>query len=122
MADKRVTPARPDLAAAFLKGKVDAARFASGTPYCVTRGRAALRASPDGAAAQETELLYGERFTVYEDKDGWAWGQAALDGYVGYVHLVSLCDAMEPTHKVAALSTPLLTAPDVKAAIMTCCR
>jgi cell wall-associated NlpC family hydrolase len=114
MADRRITPVRADLAASHLKGQVDAARFADGTDYCVVRGRIALRAAPDSAASQETELLHGERFTVYEEKSGWCWGQAALDGYVGYAHLVSLCEASAPTHRVIALSTPLLTAPDVK--------
>jgi hypothetical protein len=114
MADRRITPARPDLAASHLKGQVDAANFVDGTDYCVLRGRIALRAAPDSGAGQETELLRGEHFTVYEEKNGWCWGQAALDGYVGYAQLVSLCDAFAPTHRVIALSTPLLSGPDVK--------
>ncbi len=117
MADRRITPARPDLAAAHLQGQIDAPRYVEGRDYCVMRGRIALRARPDSAAAQETELLYGERFTVYEEKEGWCWGQSALDGYVGYTHLVSLCEASAPTHRVTALSTPLLSAPDVKASV-----
>lgn len=114
--DKRVNAFRPDLAAASLKGQVEAASFADGADYCVVRGHVALRAAPDGDAALETELLHGERFTVYEEKNGWCWGQAALDHYVGYAHLVTLCEPLTPTYRVIALATPLLAAPDVKAA------
>jgi len=117
MADSRLTPARPDLPAAHLKGQVDAARFAEGTLYSVVRGRIALRARPDSNATQDTELLRGECFTVYEEKNGWGWGQAALDGYVGYVHMTALCDVVTPTHRVIGLATPVLTAPDVKSAV-----
>lgn len=116
MADKRVTPARPDLAADFLKGQVDAARFVPGRPLSVVRGRAPLRNAPAIDAEQQTELLHGEVFTVYESQNGWSWGQAALDGYVGYVHTVFLCEPVIPTHKVCALSTPMLKAPMVRAA------
>ncbi len=36
------------------------------------------------------QLLFGERFRVLEVKDGFAWGQAARDGYVGYVAIDDL--------------------------------
>ena len=42
------------------------------------RGRASLRAQPSDGAAQDSELLLGESFTVYERTNGWAWGQAKL--------------------------------------------
>ena len=33
-----------------------------------------------------TEALMGERVTIYEFNDeGWAWGQLADDGYVGWL-------------------------------------
>ncbi len=92
--DKRLTPARPDLAAAHLKGQVEAAKFVQGRRQRVARGRAALHAAPQTSAARETELLFGEIFTVYEEKDCWSWGQAQSDSYVGYVHS-SLLDAEE---------------------------
>ncbi|MGD0866657.1 MAG: hypothetical protein ABSA49_13980 [Rhizomicrobium sp.] len=84
MSDPRVTPARGDLAAASLKGEVEAARFVMGSMHEVARGRAALRLEPSVESRMETELLFGERFTVYEIANGWAWGQSALDDYVGY--------------------------------------
>ncbi len=69
--DKRITPARADLAAARLKGVVDAPRYAEGVPRMALRGHTPLRAKPESYAAQETEILFGEVFTVYEQKDGW---------------------------------------------------
>jgi cell wall-associated NlpC family hydrolase len=116
--DPRVTAARPDIAAAHLKGNVEAARFVEGEVRSVLSGRAALRAQPDDGTTQETELLRGDNFTVYESKNGWSWGQAALDGYVGYARSACLGDAARPTHRVIALATAALTAPDVKAAAL----
>ena len=85
MADRRVTPVRADLAAAHLKGAVDAPQFADGETFSIGVGRASLRVKPSDDAAQDSELLFGEVFTVYDRANGWAWGQAANDLYVGYV-------------------------------------
>jgi hypothetical protein len=114
--DARLTPARPDLAAAHLKGQVEATRFVAGAAHTIARGRVALRNKPATDAVQDDELLFGEIFTVYDSKDGWAWGQASLDGYVGYVHTISCGDPIVPDHRVIALSTPLLTGHDIKRA------
>lgn len=80
----------------------------------VARGRAALRNKPSTDALQDDELLFGEVFTIYDSKDGWAWGQAGSDGYVGYVHTIACCEPVGPDHRVTALSTPLLLGPDIK--------
>lgn len=115
MNDPRITPARPDLAAAHLKGKVEAARFAEGAPREIACGRTALRAAPVINSRMETELLFGERFMVFETADGWAWGQSALDDYIGYVAAKDLRDvSLAPDYRVTAGSTPLLPAPDFK--------
>ncbi len=116
MSDPRLTPARHDLAASFLKGQVQAERFVDGAPRLIARGRAPLRNKPSTESVQDDELLFGEVFTVYESKDGWAWGQAKSDSYVGYVHTIACSDPIEADHRVTALSTPLLSAPDVKRA------
>jgi hypothetical protein len=113
MADRRLTPVRPDLAAAFLKGDVEAAHFVEGVPHSVIRGRAALRASPSDEASQDSELLLGETVTVYERKDGWAWVQAQADSYVGYIHEAALGPVAQPDARVILPLTPLLSAPDV---------
>ncbi len=116
MSDPRLTPARPDLAATHLKGTVTAKTFVDGTAMTIARGRAALRHAPSHEALQDDELLFGESFTVYESKDGWAWGQSGSDSYVGYIHTMVCDDPIAPTHRVSALSTPLLTGPDIRSA------
>ena len=112
--DKRVTAARPDLAAAHLEGQVTAKRFVEGRVAQVSRGVVGLHAAPTDTSGLRTQLLFGERFTIYEDKHGWVWGQAALDNYVGYAKAEHFTPAAAPTKRVTALSTPLLAAPDVK--------
>lgn len=114
MADKRVTPARADLAAAHLKGQVDAPRFADGEKFSVCLGRASLRVRPSQDAAQDTELLYGEIFTVYDRSQGWAWGQAANDLYVGYVREDALAAPFAMDARVSALLAPVFSAADLK--------
>src|ERR1700744_490726 len=114
MADRRVTPARPDLAAAHLKGKVDAARFGGGEKFSIGIGRASLKVRPSDDAAQDSELLFGEVFTVYDRANGWAWGQAANDLYVGYVHESALARSFADEARVSALMAPVFSAADLK--------
>jgi len=113
--DRRITAARPDLAAAHLKGVIEAERYREGRIKCVVHAAVGLRADPSSDATLETELLFGEIFTVYELKGGWVWGQAALDSHVGYAPADAFGEVTAPpTHRVTARATPLLTAPDVK--------
>ena len=114
MADSRLTPARPDLAAAHLQGQVEAAHFVEGEICSVIQGRAALRHSPADEAAQDSELLLGESVTVYERKAGWTWVQAKADSYVGYVRETALGPSITADTRVILPLTPLLSAPDVK--------
>lgn len=113
--DRRITAARPDLAAAHLKGIIAAERYREGRLKQVSQAVAGLRFAPSSDATLETELLFGEAFTVYELKNGWVWGQGALDSHVGYAPAEAFSDAVTvPSHRVTARATPLLTAPDVK--------
>lgn len=112
--DARITPARGDLAASSLRGKVEAKTFVDGQTQSIGIGRTALRAGPSATSGMASEVLFGEIVTVYEHRDGWAWVQCALDDYVGYVREDALVEPMKPTHRVIAISTPLLPAPDVK--------
>ena len=114
MADRRVTPARADLAAAHLRGAVDAPRFVEGQTFSIGIGRASLRAQPSDDAPQDSELLFGEIFTAYESKNGWAWGQAASDLYVGYVREEALVAPFAAQAQVGALLAPVFPAADLK--------
>ena len=115
--DPRITPARPDVAARRLEGKVAAARFVEGTQKQIEVASATLRRRPAMDAIQESQLLFGEVFIVYDEAGGWAWGQAALDDYVGYTDPKALStEIFAPTHRVAALRTYVFSAPDPKSA------
>ena len=114
--DPRITPARPDLAAAHLRGKVQAPRFVEGTAQEVIVGIAPLRKDPSHDAALLTEALCGEHVTIYEtDEEGWAWGQLESDKYVGWLPAVALlAPQAKATHKVAALRTFVFPGPSIK--------
>jgi cell wall-associated NlpC family hydrolase len=114
--DPRVTPARPDVAAAHLRGKVDAARFVEGVKKRVVGPSAPLRREPRADAALDTEALHGEGVTVYDTtEEGWCWGQLDLDGYVGWLPMSALADdGPAPTHRVSALRTLVFRGPDIK--------
>jgi dipeptidyl peptidase-like protein/NlpC/P60 family protein len=114
--DPRITPARPDLAAQHLEGKVSAARFVVGEKRTVIDAQAPVREAPTPDAPLMTEALLGERVTVYEFNDeGWAWGQLADDGYVGWLPANALLAPREtPTHTVTALRTLAFPGPSIK--------
>ncbi|MDK9696401.1 MAG: NlpC/P60 family protein [Siculibacillus sp.] len=115
--DPRLTPARSDIAARGLEGRVDAARFVEGTPARVIDGIAPLRRAPRADAGLDTEALIGEPLTVFdEDEEGWGWVQLGRDGYVGYMpcHAYLKGEGAAPTHKVAALRTFLYPGPSIK--------
>jgi cell wall-associated NlpC family hydrolase len=105
--DPRVTPARADLAAKRLEGKVTAGRYVEGRVMEVVEPQTSLRRAPQHDAWLETEVLKGERVTVYDsDAEGWAWGQLDSDDYVGWLDANALAPPGPlPTHKVAALRT-----------------
>ena len=116
MDDPRLTPARPDVAAKYLEGKVKAARFVEGDMFEVVEALASLRKMPASDAEQLTQALRGERVTIYDrNGEGWAWGQLGSDGYVGWLPDVALArPGAPPTHKVTALSTLAFPGPSIK--------
>ncbi|MEO6340344.1 MAG: NlpC/P60 family protein [Caulobacteraceae bacterium] len=114
--DPRVTPARPDLAARALEGRLAADRYIDPIPMQVRMPVAGLRRAPERTAELDDQLLFGELFDLLESKDGWGWGQAPRDGYVGWVRLETLSEQIEtPTHRIAALRTFALAEPSIKA-------
>ncbi|ABE40751.1 NLP/P60 [Rhodopseudomonas palustris BisB5] len=116
MADPRLTPARPDLAAKYLEGQVTATRFVEGEISEISYGVAPMRREPFSGAMLQTEALKGERVTVYDrTEDGWAWGQLVSDGYVGWLPDLALYKpGAEPTHTVTALRTFAFPGPSIK--------
>jgi cell wall-associated NlpC family hydrolase len=112
--DPRLTPARADLAAEHLRGLVDAQRYVKGRSMRIIAASAPLRRSPRGDAPLETEALYGESVTVYDEQDGWAWAQLERDQYVGYLPGAALGAPSAETHRVAALRTHAYPGPAIK--------
>ncbi len=115
--DPRATPARPDLAAAHLRGHVEAARYAEPERHSCAAPAAPIRRAPDSAAGMDDQLLFGDGFDVYEIANGWAWGQSQTDSYVGYVRADQLSQGgVAPTHRVTALRAFAFSEPDLKSA------
>jgi cell wall-associated NlpC family hydrolase len=116
MDDPRLTPARPDLAAKYLEGKIKAARFVTGEEFEISDALAPLREGPSSDAMLSTQALKGERVTIYDrNAEGWAWGQLNSDGYVGWLPDRALArPAAAPTHKITSLRTFAFPGPSIK--------
>ncbi|MFN3889472.1 MAG: C40 family peptidase [Beijerinckiaceae bacterium] len=114
--DRRLTPARPDLAAAYLRGKVDAPRYVEGERMRVIAEAIPLRGEPNPEDGFDTQALYGETLTVYDvDDEGWAYVQLARDGYVGYVSANALSPVEEAaTHRVRTPRTLVYPGRSIK--------
>jgi cell wall-associated NlpC family hydrolase len=116
MDDPRLTPARPDLAAKYLEGKVEATRFVTGEEFEISDAIAPLRNAASSEAMLLTQALMGERVTIYDrNGEGFAWGQLSSDGYVGWLPDRALAKpAAAPTHKVTAIKTFAFPGPSIK--------
>jgi cell wall-associated NlpC family hydrolase len=116
MHDPRLTPARPDLAARHLEGKVEAARFVEGEWLEIGVSLAPLHDAPRADAMQLTQALKGEVVTIYDrNGDGWAWGQLEADGYVGWLPESALTKFNpDRTHQITAIRTFAFPGPSIK--------
>jgi cell wall-associated NlpC family hydrolase len=116
MDDPRLTPARGDLAAKYLEGKVKAARFVEGEVFEISGAIAPLREHPSSEATLLTQALKGECVTIYDrNGEGFAWGQLNSDGYVGWLPDRALTKpAAAPTHRITALRTFAFPGPSIK--------
>ncbi|SFO48038.1 NlpC/P60 family protein [Bradyrhizobium sp. Ghvi] len=112
----RLWPARGDIAAKYLEGQVPADRYVTGEEFEIIEAIAPMREQPSSNAMLMTEALRGERVTIYDrNGEGWAWGQLASDGYVGWLPDAALVKpAAAPTHKVSALRTLVFPGPSIK--------
>lgn len=91
----------------------------TGSEGAFTVSRAPLRASPEANAPRLTEGLLGERFFVHDrldnDDGNWLWGQAAVDGYVGYVAAADVgFDGAAPSHRIKAPLSHAYAEADLK--------
>lgn len=113
--DRRLHPVRPDLAPSAYKGQVEAERFVDGTVRQIIVDQVDIRPKPQLDALVDTQGLFGERVTVFEETpEGWAWGQLHTDGYVGWFSSDALGEVLKPTHRVRALRTYRYPGADLK--------
>jgi Bacterial dipeptidyl-peptidase Sh3 domain/NlpC/P60 family len=113
--DPRLTPARPDLAAAHLRGKIAADAYVGGRAMYVSTGTADVRHAPSHDSPLDTQALFGEEAMLYEDHEGWGWVQLARDNYVGYIAMAALSEGhARPTHRVRVLRTLVYPCADMK--------
>ena len=113
--DRRLTLIHDGVAARGLEGVVPATTYVDPVAMQVSAPAAPLRRHPAGDAEQETRLLFGEQFDVLLERDGYSFGQAARDGYVGWVPSEALSGPpLTPTHRIKALRTYAFSQANIK--------
>lgn len=113
--DPRITPWRDGIAARSLEGVLEAEVYLDPRAMSCAAAATAIRSGPDANAEQMDQLLFGERFEVLEEEGAWLFGQAARDGYVGFVEAAALAPAGPmPTHRVAAIRTYAFAEASIK--------
>lgn len=115
--DPRTTAIQSDLASMALQGLIAAKTYQISIPMQVSAPVVPIRAAPEGDAEQWDQMIFGEGFDLLAEADGFGWGQARRDGYVGYVDLAALsAPVLAPTHKISALRTYGFSEPSIKSA------
>jgi cell wall-associated NlpC family hydrolase len=115
--DPRLTPAREDMAAAWLKDRVKAPKYVEPVRHHIVTNVASIYRSPDSAQSIETQFLFGEPVDVLDSAKGWAWVQSQRDSYVGYVemhHVQRMTGDFEPTHRVSNIGAYVYPSANIK--------
>jgi cell wall-associated NlpC family hydrolase len=113
--DPRRHAYRASLAAESLRGRVEAPRYVEGVRRQVEASSLPLRREPRFDAMLDSEALFGETLTLFDESEGWAWVQLTRDEYVGYMPSEGLSSTViSPTHRVATLRTYVYASPDIK--------
>ena len=115
--DPRINPFRPEIAAKYLQGQVEAERFVEGTHHQVIEPVTALRRAPSHEASARHRSAAGrarDRFTKRPRKagPGASWKLTAMSA--GCRRTRSDRAAPAPTHKVAVLRAFAFPGPDIK--------
>ena len=115
--DARITPVRDGVASRDLEGIVPAEVYLEPTAMICAAPAAGVHRAADGTSEQMDQILFGETFEVLEEEaNGWVWGQARRDGYVGFVEAGRLTARGDPlTHRIAAIRTYAFEGPSIKA-------
>lgn len=114
MRDRRRIPANGDVAAAHLKGQVEAARYVEPDPKRLAAVVSDICSAPGGP--RDRQMLRGETFNWLEVREGWVFGYAEKDGYVGWMeasHFVAY-PAEATTHRVSVSRSYGKSTPGLK--------
>jgi hypothetical protein len=114
--DRRLTPARHDLAAEHLRDIIVADAYAPARLMRVIEETLPLAREPSRESPIDTQAIFGEAVRVYEvSEEGWAWGQLERDGYVGFLPAEGLSASTDaPTHGVIVPRTLVYPGPNMK--------
>jgi cell wall-associated NlpC family hydrolase len=110
--DRRRTAMNDRVAAAALQAVAGDRRLVEGEARRIAVPVADLLNAPEGR--RERQLLCGEAVTLYEERAGWAFVQAARDGYAGYLRCAELAADFAATHRVSAPATHVYSQADFK--------
>ena len=111
--DRRLTPANDYVAHESLRGQIDAPRYTEGTWAQVIAPKVPLLKAPNGN--RDRELVLGEGFCILDERDGFAFGFAQKDGYVGYLKRSWLhSPSWIATHRVGSIRTYAKEVPELK--------
>jgi hypothetical protein len=109
--DLRLWPANAKVAHSSVADSVQGVWVTDGTTYRVTVPVSDLM---NDAGRRERQLVMGETFRVLDMTDGFAFGFAERDGYVGYMRPAHLQPDRQATHLVVARASHLYSEPDLK--------
>ncbi len=114
--DRRLTPATDRVAHDSLRGLLTRPAYTAGQPARLAVPLADLLTAP--GARRDRQINFGADLTVIDLQDGWAFVQAALDGYCGWLPDAALDRDTLPaiTHRVTAPATHVYPEPDMKRA------
>jgi len=99
--DRRRIPANGKVAAAHLKGQVEAMWYVEPEGKRLASVVSDICGTPKGS--RDRQLVRGEVFNWLEVQDGWVFGYAEKDGYVGWMKASDFAayPAEAPTHRVS---------------------
>ena len=111
--DRRLTPATERVALESLRGILERPQYTQGKQARVSVPVVDLKTAPDGR--RDRQVNFGADVTVIDTLNGWAFVQAALDGYCGWLPETALSHNLASlTHRVSAPATHVYTEPDIK--------
>lgn len=113
--DLRITPFRRGIAAAHLKGVVEAQTYNEGKTVQIVVPELAIRSEPMITSGMESQALKGQIATCYGEENGFSLIQMQDDEYVGWVITQGISEKFtSTTHKITALKTYIYSDESIK--------